>query len=187
MKRIIACSLILLCSLFSSYAQLQNSLLGCKLGTTTRAEIKAMYPNAVGNWAGDIDVAYYPGSELNYSITNGEPALNLRGIKFAGIEWDGVNFSFYLGKLCEVNFSSNEGIDISSWRELCSALSNKYGKYRIVKSDGGPNDLPHLIFSDGNTRIITSYNSLGHFYNLHYQHISLFKKKYQKRLDASEL
>lgn len=171
-------------------AQIQKNYLGLTLGTTTRNEVYQMYPNATRNWAGDMDIASYPGSELDMNTTEGEPALNLHNIKFAGIDWDYVNCSFYQGKLCEVHFSSQDKTSYSSWEDLCTALSKKYGKYRKAVHNDDNKGYSYVVYSDDVTRIVAclygSRSKMG-FYVLCYQHVNLFQKKYQKKLDPNEL
>ncbi len=189
MRRCVTIISIALFVCTTSFAQIQKSVLGVSLGSTTRTKVQEMFPNGRGNWAGDIDIACYPGSELDGAIVRGEPALNIHNPKFAGIEWDYANFSFYNGVLCEVDFSSEDrrdGTTETLWKELCRALSNKYGSYRKTRhTANGPKDISYEIYSDGTTRIVTCcYDT---FYVLKYQNISLFKKKYQNKLDSSEL
>lgn len=137
-----------------------------------------------------MDIANDPGSELDMNTTEGEPALNLHNIKFAGIDWDYVNCSFYQGKLCEVHFSSQDKTSYSSWEDLCAALSKKYGKYRKAVHNDDNNGYSYVVYSDGVTRIVAclygSRSKMG-FYVLCYQHVNLFQKKYQKKLDPNEL
>lgn len=171
-----------------SNAQIQNKILDFTLGTTTIEDIKEKYPKATGNWAGDIDRAIYPGSELHGNVTEGEPALNIKNIKFAGIDWEYVSCMFYRGKLCEFTFSSKDHPEYSTWIELCNALSNKYKKYQLASEE--ENGAKYLIFSDGTTRIIACFYNLYSevdFFTLNYQHVSLFQKKFQKKIDPSEL
>lgn len=188
MKKTIIIFLLAYTSLFAS-AQIQKTILGVTLGQTTRAQTQNLYPNAKGNWAGDIEIALFPGSDLNSSIVEGEAALNIDSPKFAGLEWRYAHFSFYQGVLSEVHFSSKDSKDGSTesdWEELCNALTKKYGTYKKTHHEAiGERDISYEIYSDGKTRIITCLYST--FYVLEYQHVSLFNKKYQNKLDPSEL
>lgn len=188
---------ILVLLLFLSFgivdAQIQKTLLGVTLGTSTRNNVKEIYPTAYRNISGDIDHANYPGSELHGRTTKGEPALNQRDVKFAGIEWDFVGFSFYQTVLCEIEFTIAGNANFKSWKDLCLALTKKYSSYKkkeaVEKGDWGK--FEYKIYSDGTTRVIlcSYFKTSGQldFYTLSYQNVTLFRKKYQNKVDSSEL
>lgn len=100
----------------SMSAQIQNKLLGFKLGKTNRSEVYNKYKND------------------QYFMENADGSICTSDINFAGHDWDMVTFHFVDNKLSSVAFSDIETetpiqIMESMWSNLKDKLWTKYSSY----------------------------------------------------------
>lgn len=116
MKRIILIGLLLL-NVLASSAQIQRKFLGFTLGSTSKT--------AVYNYLKTNHIKFIKNEEGEYCAEK---------VKFAGEIWEYVWFSFYNGKLYNVDFSISEyskpieSMDLI-YKRLDNSLSRKYAIY----------------------------------------------------------
>ena len=192
MKRIIAIIIVVFIPL-AMMAQIQRSLMGCTLGSSTKSSVLSLYPNCqLGISGSDDEDAFCPGLSIHQNTAKGSPLIESY-IAFAGIDWSYAYFGFYSNTLCEVVFGSYEHPSAGDWNSLKRTLISKYGKYQKDHStyQEGDYKIEYYIFSDGKTRIV--YNSWveenGSIYafTLRYQYISLFDRKFRNKIHSEEL
>ena len=123
---------ILICfsiSLFwseSLMAQINSTIMGVRIGYTTKNEMPTLLPE------GHFQKHRYDSFELE--------AFDLKNATFAGIEWEEVSFIIRDGKVTEVSFKNNY-IDKTAranlFRDVYNALRKKYPNYEkeSLKSD----------------------------------------------------
>ena len=130
----------------SAGAQINQTLLGVHLGSTTQEEIQSLYPEGVFQ-------------ELNTGREDAEKlyCLTLVRTTFAGITWDTISFYMKEGlvhsaHLSKESYSSNYLITL--WSDLTTALKKKYGQFEKESLN------PRLhYFSDNRVSIILTAES----------------------------
>ena len=113
-----------------SMAQIQRSLMGCKLGVSNKSSVFTLYPNSqLGISGANDEDAFCPGLPIHLNTAKGTPLIE-PNVAFAGIDWSYAYFGFYDNTLCEVVFGSYEHPSAGDWNSLRRTLINKYGKYQ---------------------------------------------------------
>lgn len=192
MKKIIIIFIVLFIPL-ATMAQIQRSLMGCKIGVSTKSSVLSLYPNCqVGFKDSDEEDAFCPGLPIHLNTAKGTPLIE-QHVAFAGIDWSYAYFGFYDNILCEVVFGSYDHPSAGDWNSLKRTLISKYGKYQKNHSSYqlGEMTIEYYIFSDGKTRIV--YNSwvektgIIYAFTLRYQYINLFDRKFRNKIHSEEL
>lgn len=195
MKRIIIIFIVVFIPL-ASIAQIQRSLMGCTLGSSTKSSVLALYP-AGHIIESDNETAVCPGLPIHLNTTKGSPLIE-HNVAFAGIDWSYACFGFYNNTLCEVVFGSYMHPSVGDWNSLKRTLISKYGKYQKDHSkyqegyeEGDSYTIEYYIFSDGKTRIVLNSwvekNGCLNAFTLRYQYISLFDRKFRNKIHSEEL
>lgn len=135
-------TLILFSLLFvlSAQSQIQRSIMGYTLGKTTKTEL--------------IKSLKSKGKQILKTKVD-DDAIKVKHMKFGGIMWPDIFFTFYNNRLCAVNFIeteesiSQENIDLH-WSNIKNNLRYKYSSY-LIKDTG-----EELGYNDNKTKIWTS-------------------------------
>lgn len=170
MKRTLFTLVLLLCTLMAS-AQIQRKILGFTLGITSKT----------------IVYNYLKSNRIKFS-TNEEGEYVASKIKFAGQIWDSVFFTFYNGKLYNLDFCINEDstpiqtMDLI-YENLDKSLSHKYANYYNFNESTNENK----VYSDNVTNITFTYGYLlgSKSLSIMYTYLPLFNRKLSS--DADEL
>ena len=167
MKRII--SLLFAFSFFIiANAQIKDVFWGCKLGTTTKAQLISNLQSYGLKCKKDYNDLYY-----------------IEDVFYAGYEWKSCFFKFYKNRLYWVTFA-NECDKEEATRIYNTILENIVRKYPRV-SRGMDSDKPSekmASFDDGNVILGISYvfNGEGEFAMLTYKDRAIFVERYLSKL-----
>lgn len=128
MKKYIFLTLLTLCISISSFSQIQRKVLGFTLGITTKTAV----------------ASYLKTNHIKYSLVKGEYCAE--NVRFAGVVWEYVWFTFYNGKLYNVDFSVSDDAPLKEIRyRLEESLKNKYSIYY----NDAESTRDNIVFSDG--------------------------------------
>lgn len=151
-------------------AQIQKTIMGFTLGTSTREYVKQTLTRKGYKLKNEVDGSF--------SIEN-------KDVYYAGIAWNYINFIFYENKLESVWLQNNEQRSSLPLEDLYSklydTLTGKYGQYIFKNEDG------NVLFTD-NTIFLSlnkGYYKGTQYVSISYEDMELMNKK--QKQEESEL